>query len=143
VTLNKVNVTLGKVHMTLATCMRHLTRCIRRIATLATLRVRYLGVQFWCVTYFPLKCEVRRETGGRDTIQILQCKGAGVGELGKKCKQSSISIQICSISEADIPMLGIRDDSKYGRLPIQCGSMRILTKDMATKYTLWIHNFVT
>ena len=31
-------------------CMQHLTRCIRRIVTLATVRVRYLGVKFWCVT---------------------------------------------------------------------------------------------
>jgi hypothetical protein len=29
----------------------------------------------------PLKCEVRRETDGRNTLQILQCKGVELENL--------------------------------------------------------------
>jgi hypothetical protein len=34
-------------------------------------------------------------------------------------------------------------DSKHGHRPIHCGSMKVLTKDMATKDTMWIHISMT
>jgi hypothetical protein len=34
-------------------------------------------------------------------------------------------------------------DSKHGRRPIHYGSMKALSKDMATKNTLWIHISMT
>jgi hypothetical protein len=34
-------------------------------------------------------------------------------------------------------------DSKHGRRPIHYRSMKSLTKDMATKYTMWIHISMT
>jgi hypothetical protein len=55
----------------------------------------------------PLNCEVIRETDGQNTLQILKCKGGGVGELGKSCKQPSNNINIYLILEESIPMLGI------------------------------------
>jgi hypothetical protein len=59
-----------------------------------------------------------------ETLYNYSMQGCGVGELGRICKQPSNIINICSISEADISMLGIRDDSKHGRQPIHCGSMK-------------------
>jgi hypothetical protein len=35
------------------------------------------------------------------------------------------------------------NDSKHGHRPIHCGSMKVLTKDMATKHTMWIHTSMT
>jgi hypothetical protein len=51
-------------------------------------------------------------------------QGCGVGEPGRSCKKPSNNINICSISETGIPILGICDDSKHGRRTIQCGSMK-------------------
>jgi hypothetical protein len=48
----------------------------------------------------------------------------GVGEPGRSCKQPSNNIKKCSISEADIPKLGIRDESKNDRRPMHCGSIK-------------------
>jgi hypothetical protein len=42
--------------------------------TLMTLRARYLGVQISCVREFPLKCELRRENDGRNTLQIFNAR---------------------------------------------------------------------
>jgi hypothetical protein len=59
-----------------------------------------------------------------ETLYNSSMQGHGVGEPGRSCKQPSNNINICSISEAGIPMLGIRDDSKHDRRPIHCGSMK-------------------
>jgi hypothetical protein len=59
-----------------------------------------------------------------ETLYKYLMQGCGVGEPGRSCKQPSNNIKKCSISEAGIPMLGIRDDSKHGRRPIHCGSMK-------------------
>jgi hypothetical protein len=42
--------------------------------TLMTLRKRYLGVQISCVTECPLKCEVKRENDGRNTLQLFDAR---------------------------------------------------------------------
>jgi hypothetical protein len=49
-----------------------------------------------------------------ETLYKYLMQGCGVGEPGRSCKQPSNNINICSISEAGIPMLGIQDDSKHG-----------------------------
>jgi hypothetical protein len=92
---------------------------------------------------FPIKCEVRRENDVRKTLQIIQCKGVGVGEPSRSYKQSSINIHICLILEAGIHMLGIRVDSKPSRRPIHYGCMRIMNKGMSTRDTMWIHTSMT
>jgi hypothetical protein len=58
------------------------------------------------------------------TLYNSSMQGHGVGEPRRSCKQISNNINMYSISEADIPMLGIRDDSKHDRRPIQCGCMK-------------------
>jgi hypothetical protein len=63
---------------------------------------------------FPLKCEFKRETDGRNNLQIIQWKSVVVGEPGKGHKQTSNNIHICFIPKARIPMLRIRVDSKNG-----------------------------
>jgi hypothetical protein len=70
-------------------CMRHLTICIRHFATLATLNCGIL-----MCNRCTLKCEVIRETDGRNTLKN-QCKGDGVGEPGRSFKQPSKNINIC------------------------------------------------
>jgi hypothetical protein len=59
-----------------------------------------------------------------ETLYNSSMQGRGVGEPARSYKQPSNSINICSIYEAGIPMLRIRYDSKHGRRPIQCGSMK-------------------
>jgi hypothetical protein len=71
----------------------------------------------------PLKCEVRREIDGRNIVQIIQCKGGGVGEPSRSCKQQLNNINIFFIPEVGIPMLEIQVDSNHGFLPIHCGSI--------------------
>jgi hypothetical protein len=48
-----------------------------------------------------------------ETLYKSLMQGCGVGEPGRSCKQPSNSINICSIYEAGIPVLGIQDESKY------------------------------
>jgi hypothetical protein len=59
-----------------------------------------------------------------ETLYNSSMQGCGVGELGRRSKQSSNNINICSISEANIPMIGIQDDSKNEPQPIHCVSMK-------------------
>jgi len=59
-----------------------------------------------------------------ETLYKYLMQGCGVGEPGRRCKQPSNSIKKCSISEASIPMLGIRDESKHGLRPIHYRSMK-------------------
>jgi hypothetical protein len=57
----------------------------------------------------PLKCEVRRETYGQNALKILRCKGVELENLLEATKNhKKISIYVCFIPEADIPMLGIQ-----------------------------------
>jgi hypothetical protein len=35
------------------------------------------------------------------------------------------------------------NDSKHGHRPIHCVFMKIITKGMATKHTMWIHTSMT
>jgi hypothetical protein len=42
----------------------------------------------------PLKCEVKRKTDGRDTLQKYVCEGVGIGELGGSYKKTSNYIYI-------------------------------------------------
>jgi hypothetical protein len=79
-----------------------------------------------------------------ETLYKYLMKGFGVREPGRSYKQPSNNINICYVYEESIPMLGIRDDSKHDCRPIHCGSIKkILTKDMATKDTMWIHTSMT
>jgi hypothetical protein len=48
-----------------------------------------------------------------ETLYNYSMQGCEVGETGGSCKQPLNNMNICSISEADIYMLGIRDDSKH------------------------------
>jgi hypothetical protein len=48
-----------------------------------------------------------------ETLYNYSMLGHGVGELRRSYKQLSNNINICSISEVGIPMLGILDDSKH------------------------------
>jgi hypothetical protein len=59
-----------------------------------------------------------------ETLYKYLIQGCGVGEPRRSCKQPSNNIKKCSISEENIPMLGIRDDSKHGHEPIHCRSMK-------------------
>jgi hypothetical protein len=59
-----------------------------------------------------------------ETLYKYLMQGCGVGESGRSCKQPSNNINICSIFEAGIPMLGIQYESKHGYQPIHCGSMK-------------------
>jgi hypothetical protein len=59
-----------------------------------------------------------------ETLYNSSMKGRGVGEPGRSCKQPLNNINICSIFEAGIHMLEIRDDSKNGCRPIHYGSMK-------------------
>jgi hypothetical protein len=58
------------------------------------------------------------------TLYNSSMQGHGFGEPGRSHKQPSNHINVCSISEPEIPMLGIRDDSKHGRQPIHYKSMK-------------------
>jgi hypothetical protein len=42
-----------------------------------------------------------------ETLYNSSMQGCGVGEPGRSCKQPSNNINICSIYEEGIPMLGI------------------------------------
>jgi hypothetical protein len=47
-----------------------------------------------------------------ETLYNYSMQGSGVGEPRRSSKQPSNNINICSIFEASIPMLGIQDESK-------------------------------
>jgi hypothetical protein len=49
-----------------------------------------------------------------ETLYNSSMQGNGVGEPGSSCKKLSNNIIMCSIFEADILILGIRDDSEHG-----------------------------
>jgi hypothetical protein len=59
-----------------------------------------------------------------ETLYNSSMQGCGVGEPDKSYKLSSNNINICSISEAGIPVLRIRDDSKHDHRPIHYESMK-------------------
>jgi hypothetical protein len=58
------------------------------------------------------------------TLYKYSMQGRGVGEPGISCKKPSNNINICSIFEADIPMLRIQDESKHECRPTHYGSMK-------------------
>jgi len=82
------------------------------LATLAKMGVRNLryfrSEEFWCVTNFHPKCEIRRGMLMVKTLCVSSQQGYGVGEPSRIYRQPSNNVNMCSIPEEGIPMLGIQ-----------------------------------
>jgi len=99
-------------------------------------RLRHLSVGFWGVIDCPLKCEVREQFDGQNTLPIWRVSGR---KPEKSCTTNTK--QYISTSRWAFPCSRQIETSmvvdQYTSDPCQYWS-----KDVATKDTIWIHTYM-
>ena len=76
-----------------------------------------------------------------EIIHSHMCEGVDLKGKREVAKQT-LTLVIYIIPRKSYPC-SEKNDSEHGCQPIHCRSMEAMTKEMATRDTMWIHTFMT